>query len=136
VAGRASRSGPLDDITQATGRRPARQGQIDQSEFAETRASVGQVTTVTVTSLPGKPKLTIVGFAFLTAQDQTQDSWAVPAGITALERAGAPRQEQMLYTFSRASTVAQVSADLGELRAALPAGAIISYGTALAAAKL
>ena len=38
----------------------------------------------------------------------------------------------MLYTFRNASTVAQVSADLGELRAALPAGAIIGYATALA----
>jgi putative ABC transport system permease protein len=136
VVGRASRSGPLDDITQATGRWPTRQGEIDQSEFAETRASVGQVTTVTVTSIPGKPKLTIIGFAFLTSQDRTQDSWAVPGEITTLERAGAPRQEQMLYTFSRASTVAQVSADLGELRAALPAGAIISFATALGTANL
>jgi hypothetical protein len=42
----------------------------------------------------------------------------------------------MLFTFSHASTVAQVSADLAELRAALPAGAIISHATALATASL
>ena len=136
VVGRASRSGPLDDITQKTGRWPARQGEIDMNDLSQTRGSVGQVTTATVTSVPGKPKLTIVGFASLPVQDNTQDTWGVPAEITALEKAGAPRQEQMLYTFSHASTVAQVSADLGELRAALPAGAIISYATALSSANL
>jgi ABC-type antimicrobial peptide transport system permease subunit len=35
-------------------------------------------------------------------------------------------QEQMLYTFSRASSNPQVNTDLAELKAALPAGAIIS----------
>lgn len=131
VVGRASRSGPLDDITQKTGRWAARPGEIDMNDLSQTRGSVGQVTTATVTSVPGKPKLTIVGFASLPEQDNTQDTWAVPGEITALEKGGAPRQEQMLYTFSRAATVAQVSADLNELRAALPGGAIISYATAL-----
>ena len=37
----------------------------------------------------------------------------------------------MLYTFRHAATVAQVSADLAELRAALPAGAIIGHAVAL-----
>jgi hypothetical protein len=41
----------------------------------------------------------------------------------------------MLYTFSYASTVAQVSADLAELRAALPAGAITGYSLALSSAS-
>ena len=135
VVGRPSRSGPLDDITQKTGRWATRQGEIDMNDLSQTRGSVGQVTTATVTSAAGKPKLTIVGFASLPVQDNTQDTWAEPSEITALEKAGAPRQEQMLYTFSHASTVAQVSADLGELRAALPAGAIISYATALSGAN-
>jgi len=136
VVGRASRSGPLDDITQKTGRWPVRQGEIDQNDLSGTRASVGQVTAVTATSLPGKPKLTIVGFASLPYQDDTQNNWALPAEISALEKAGAPRQEQMLYTFSNAPTAAApVSADLSELRAALPAGAIIRYATSLASAN-
>jgi len=135
VVGRASRSGPLDGITQATGHWPARLGEIDQSEFSNARGSVGDVTIATVTSVTGKPKLTIVGFAFPTTQDQTQDTWALPGEITALEKAGAPRQEEMLYTFSHASTVAQVVADLGELRTALPAGAIVGYSSALPSAS-
>jgi putative ABC transport system permease protein len=50
----------------------------------------------------------------------------VPAEVAALENAGAPAQDQMLYTFSLASTNAQINADLAELKAALPAGSIIS----------
>ena len=136
LVGRASRSGQLDDITQKTGRWATRPGEIDMNDLSQTRGSVGQVTTATVTSVPGKPRVTIVGFASLPAQDNTQDTWAVPGEITALEKAGAPRQEQLLYTFSQASTVAQVSADLSELRRALPAGAITGYSAALASGNL
>jgi hypothetical protein len=136
LVGRASRSGPLDEITQKSGRWPTRLGEIDQNDLSGTRGSVGQLTTVTVTSLPGRPKLAIVGWGSLPAQDDTQNAWAVPAEITALERAGAPRQEQLLCTFRHAATAAQISADLAELRAALPAGAIIGAATPLAAAGL
>jgi putative ABC transport system permease protein len=136
VVGRASRSGLLDDITQKSGRWPARPGEIDQNDLSGTRGSVGQLTSITVTSLPSRPKLAIVGWGSIPAQDDTQNAWAVPGEITALEKAGAPRQEQLLYTFRHASTAAQVSADLAELRAALPAGAIIGVGTALASASL
>ena len=41
----------------------------------------------------------------------------------------------MLYTFRDAATVAQVSADLAELRAALPAGAIVGYDSSLSSAN-
>jgi putative ABC transport system permease protein len=136
VVGRASRSGPLDHIIQTHGRWCTRLGEIDQNELSNTRAPLGQVSTVTVTGLAGKPKLTIVGFARLATQDDTQNAWALPGQITALEKAGAPRQEQMLYTFRHAATVAQVGADLRELRAALPAGAIIAASSALSSASL
>jgi hypothetical protein len=135
LVGRASRSGPVDHITQKSGRWPTRPGQIDQNDLSETRGSVGQLATITVTNIRGQPKLAIVGWGSLPAQDDTQNAWAVPGEITALEKAGAPRQEQMLYTFRHASTVAPVRADLGELRAALPAGAITGYATALASAS-
>ena len=136
VVGRASRSGPLDHIIQTHGRWFTRLGEIDQNELSNTRAPLGQVSTVTVTGLTGKPRLTIVGFARLATQDDTQNAWALPGEITALEKAGAPRQEQMLYTFRHAATVAQVGADLRELRAALPAGAIIAASSALSSASL
>jgi hypothetical protein len=136
LVGRAGRSGPLDDITQKSGRWPTRPGEIDDNDLSGTRGSVGQLTTITVTSLPSRPKLAIVGWGSLPAQDDTQNAWTVPGEITALEQAGAPRQEQVLYAFSHAATAAQVSADLAELRAALPAGAIVGYATALGSASL
>lgn len=139
VVGRASRTGPLDHIIQTHGRWFTRLGEIDQNELSDgsaPRAPLGLVTAATVTSLAGKPELTIVGTARLGgAQDDTQQAWALPGEITALEKAGAPRQYQMLYTFRHAATAAQISADLAELRAALPAGAIVGYATARASAN-
>lgn len=126
VVGRASRSGPLDDIIQKTGRWPTRPGEIDLALYSETRGSIGQVVTATVTSVHGHPKLTVAGYAAPATQDETQEAWAAPGQVAALERAGAPAQEQMLYTFRQAATQAQLSADLSELKAALPAGAIIT----------
>jgi ABC-type lipoprotein release transport system permease subunit len=126
VVGRASPSAPLDDITQNRGRWVARPGEVDLAIYSPVRGPVGRALgTATVTSVPGKPKLTIVGYAASVVQDE--DGWVVPSEITALEKAGAPAQEQMLYTFRDGSTLAQIKADVAELKAALPAGAITSY---------
>ena len=128
VVGRASRLGPLDDISEHKGRWPSGEGEIALAPYANARGSIGQVVTATVTSVRGRPKLTVIGYASPpTSQDQTQQAWVVPAEITALEKAGAPAQVELLYTFRDAATPAQISADLRELRGALPAGAIITY---------
>ena len=63
-----------------------------------------------MTGVRGRPKLNVVGYASPAAQDLTQQAWVVPAEITALEKAGAPAQEEMLYTFRHAATLAQVIA--------------------------
>jgi putative ABC transport system permease protein len=138
VVGRASRNGPLDDLVCFTSPPgitscgwPTRTGEIELSSFAPVQIGpgggrlgpVGEK--VTVRSVPSGPTLSVVGYAEGILQ-QDADAWAVPAEITALEKAGAPTQEQMLYTFRRASSNAQISADLAELQKALPAGAIIS----------
>jgi hypothetical protein len=52
-----------------------------------------------------------------------------PAELTALEKAGAPAQEELAYTFRHAATPAQISADLSELGAALRKGAIVTYAS-------
>ena len=120
VAGRASPSGPLDDITVRKGRWATRPGEIviDPNQYGD--AAIGG--TVTVTSAPGKPKLTVVGLALSVTEDQ--EAWVVPSQLAALRAKGTPVQEQMLYTFTHAATTGQVSADLAELKAALPAGAV------------
>jgi putative ABC transport system permease protein len=123
VVGRASRGGPLDDISLTRGRWAARPGEIDidlDGPFAGP-ARIGSM--ITVTSAPGKPKLTVVGFASSTVHDEY--AWVVPGQVAALRAKGVPAQEQMLYTFASAGTARQVSADLAELKAALPAGAVV-----------
>ena len=120
VVGRTSPSGPLDDIILRKGRWATRPGEIviDPNQYGA--AAIGG--TVTVTSAPGKPKLTVVGLALSPTEDQ--EAWVVPSQLAALRAKGEPVQEQMLYTFTHAATTGQVSADLAELRAALPAGAV------------
>jgi putative ABC transport system permease protein len=129
VVGRASPSGPLDDVAVSPSgdgaRWPARPGEVSLAITSDIRLPLGSK--VTVTSAPGRPALTIVGYA-----DQAlnyEKAWVVPGEISALRAAGAPAQEQMLYTFQDAATTAQLDADLAELRAALPPGAIASSQT-------
>ncbi len=130
VVGRASPSGPLDDIvanpsimdplTHGQSRWPARPGEISLAISTGIRLPLGSK--LNVTSAPGKPALTVVGYA-----DQSLDyeqAWVAPSEITVLRAKGAPAQDEMLYTFQDAATSAQINADLAELKAALPAGAI------------
>ncbi|MBO0814096.1 MAG: ABC transporter permease [Actinobacteria bacterium] len=129
VVGRASPSGPLDDIAASPsgngGRWPDRAGEVSLAITSDIRLPLGSK--VTVISAPGRPSLTIVGYA-----DQAlsyEKAWVAPGEISALRAPGAPAQEQMLYTFHDAATTAQLDADLAELRAALPPGAIASSQT-------
>ena len=140
VVGRASSQGPLDDLTCFTSPPgidscgwPTRPGELELSSFAPVQIApgggrLGPVgTKVTVTSVRARPRLTVVGYAVPISYDA--DGWAVPDEIAALQNAGAPRLEQMLYDFASASSRRQVAADLAELKAALPAGAIVSSET-------
>jgi len=130
VVGRASPSGPLDDINpnpsimaaMGHSRWPERRGQISLAINTGLRLAVGGK--LTVISAPGRPTLTVTGYG--DTRVPYEDAWVMPGEIAALRAAGAPAQEQMLYTFANASTAAQVSADLAELKAALPSGAVAS----------
>jgi putative ABC transport system permease protein len=133
VVGRPSPSGPLDDLTLAQGRWATRPGEIDiDPQLAPVRLPIGS--TVTVASAPGKPKLTVVGYASSIGIDEA--AWVTPSQVAALRPAGAPAQQQMLYTFASAGTASQVSTDLATLEAALPAGAVHSWISWLSPHKL
>jgi len=128
LVGRASRSGPLDDIAQNYERWPSRDGEIDLAFAGPTSAlpysapgHPWRVLTATASGLTSRPKLRIVGYA---SSLSNEEGWVLPGEISALERAGAPAQEEMFYDFSHAATHAQITADLIELYAALPTGAI------------
>jgi putative ABC transport system permease protein len=132
VVGRGSPSGPLDDIvanptvmapgTHGQSRWPARPGEISLATSTAIRLPLGAK--LTVLSSPGRPSLTVVGYG--DERVNPEDAWVVPSEIAVLRAAGAPAQEQMLYTFTNAATPAQLRADLAELKAALPRGAVAS----------
>jgi putative ABC transport system permease protein len=122
VVGRASRFAPLDVISQNQGQWAARAGEIDAAIYIPVHAPLGSK--VTVLSAPGKPRLTLVGYAGSVVRDE--GAWVSPGEIAALRAKGAPAQVQMLYTFTSAGTAAQVSSDYAELKHVLTAGAITS----------
>jgi putative ABC transport system permease protein len=131
VVGRASRFAPLDVISQNQGRWAARPGEIDPAIYIPLHVALGSK--VTVTSAPGKPQLTVVGYAGSVVRDE--DGWVSPGEIAALRAKGAPAEAEMLYTFTNAGTAPQVGSDYAELKRALPAGAITSSVSWLGSAR-
>ena len=133
VLGRTSTGGPLDHLDLMSGRMPTRPGEIVLSADRLIRnLSLGDK--ITITSAPGRPKLTVVGFAVSVTNDQRD--WVVPSEIAALRPTGAPPFDQMLYTFAQAGTPAQIGADLARLRHALPAGAVVNWNSWLTSADV
>ena len=122
VVGRASPGGPVDDLTLTAGRWPRQDGEIVlDRDRAGAQALLGSQ--VTVTGVPGSPRLTVVGFA--SSITRTAQAWVLPAEMAALRAPGAPPVAQMLYRFSSAGTNAEVNADIAAIRAALPHGALL-----------
>ncbi|HEX5287934.1 MAG TPA: ABC transporter permease [Streptosporangiaceae bacterium] len=130
LVGRASPGGPVDDLTLTAGRWARQPGEVVWSGTGQgPPVSVGA--RVTVSGVPGSPRLTVVGVA--TSVTGTAEAWVTPAELAALRTPGSPDVAQMLYRFSGAGTSAAVSADIARLRAALPPGSLLgaqSYLTA------
>jgi putative ABC transport system permease protein len=120
VVGRASRAGPLDDLTLNQGQWATLPGEIDLASYQPLHVPIGS--TVTVASAPGQPELTVVGYAGSVVRDE--DAWVTPGQMAALRPRAAAGSVQMLYTFRHAGTGAQLSADLAAVRRGLPAGAV------------
>ena len=121
LAGRTTPGGPVDDITLEAGHWPQHTGQIVLEANAD-EFGAGIRDTVTVTSAPGKPRLTVVGLA--TSVSRSADGWVVPAEIPALRSPGTPTIAEMLYRFHSAGTAAGVSAGSAAVTRALPAGVV------------
>jgi putative ABC transport system permease protein len=121
LTGRQTPGGPVDDITLQAGHWPQRTGQIAiEGSSDEFGAGIGD--TVIVTSVPGKPRLTVVGLA--TSVSRSADGWVVPAEIPALRAPGAPATAQMLYRFHSAGNATELTAGSAAVRSALPQGAV------------
>jgi putative ABC transport system permease protein len=121
VVGRPSSGGPVDDLTLESGHWPTQPDQVVLGDIHGPGESIG--TQITITGVPGSPKLTIVGFA--TSITQTAQAWVLPSEVAALRAPGAPDVSQMMYRFSSAATAAQINADLTSVRAALPRGSVL-----------
>jgi putative ABC transport system permease protein len=131
VVGRASQGGPLDDMVVNQGHWLTGPGQLVMAVYTG-GGTIGSK--VTVVSAPGKPKLTVVGVGGSVARLGDAEAWVTPGEITALTPPGAHPAAQMLYTFTKAGTALQIAADVSALKAALPAGAVISYDSWLGSA--
>jgi len=122
LVGRASPGGPVDDLTLTAGRWARQAGEVVWSDSGDgPPVSVGSH--ITVTGVPGSPRLTVVGVA--NSVTGTAQAWVTPAELAALRAPGTPQTVQMLYRFSSAGTNAAVSADTAQVRAALPRGALL-----------
>ena len=116
LVGRSSPSGPVDDIVLSSGHWPSATGQVVVSA-RQSGLGLGQV--ITLTGVPGNPKLTIVGVG--TSVTGTAGGWVLPAEMTALR---IPLAEQMLYRFASAGSAAAVNAGIAAVRRVLPAGSV------------
>jgi putative ABC transport system permease protein len=130
LAGRSSPGGPVDDIVLTAGHWPTGTGQVVVSGYlADTGsgASMRPGTVITLTAVPGRPKLTVVGVGV--SVTNTADGWVLPAEMTAL---GSPLAGQMLYRFASAGSGAAVNAGVAAVRRALPAGTVLGAESWLA----
>jgi len=121
LAGRATPGGAVDDVTLEGGHWPQHAGQVAMEANTD-GFGVGIGDTVTVTSMPGKPRLTVVGLA--TSASRSADGWVVPAEIPALRPPHTPAAAEMLYRFRSAGTAGAVSAGTAAVTRSLPAGAV------------
>ncbi|HEX4063936.1 MAG TPA: ABC transporter permease [Streptosporangiaceae bacterium] len=133
LAGRASPGGPVDDLTLESGHWPQRPGQLvlEFNQASNFQFSLPLGTRMTVTSVPGHPKLTVVGEA--SSITNSASGWVVPAEVPALRAPGSPPSVQMLYRFRGAATDAAIHADTAAIGAALPPGSLTGTQSYLSA---
>jgi putative ABC transport system permease protein len=122
LVGRSSPGGPVDNLTLKSGHWATGPGQIVWASSGS-GLQLGIGSQVTVTGVPGSPKLTVVGIA--TSVTGTAQGWVTPSEIAALHAAGAPGLSQLLYRFSSAGTTAAVNADTAAIEGALPHGSVL-----------
>jgi len=116
--GRPSPSGPVDDLTLQQGHWADTDSQAVVSDTGNAPAQLGLTITV------GSQKLTVVGIA--DSVTNTADVWVLPAAMTAIAGHGSGGQAQLLYRFASNATSSDIAADVSEIKAALPSGAMLN----------
>ncbi|MEU2490162.1 FtsX-like permease family protein [Streptomyces sp. NPDC007883] len=120
VVGRGDPGRDVDEVALLEGRWPTRTGEIVLSAGSALFPSMG--IKITFPGLSGGPTLTVVGVA--RSVTQTADAWVVPSQIPALTAPGSGGY-QMLYRFSGADTVTQMTAGGKAVTEFLPPGAAV-----------
>ena len=135
IVGRPAPGGPVDDVVLNAGHWADGPGQVvvagNQSPGGGGQDGVVVGSTLTATSLPGKPALTVVGFA--NSITGSADAWVTPGELSSLLTPGSQPTAQLLYRFASSATDAQLRADVAAVTSALPAGTVIDWGSWLTA---
>ena len=129
LAGRPASGGPVDDLVLNAGHWVDGPGQVVLNGYGGGGIAVGN--TLRISSAPGKPTLTVVGFA--NSITSTADGWVAPGEIAALRTPGTPPTAQLLYRFAAAGSDAQIRSDVTVITGALPAGTIVASASWLTA---
>ena len=137
LAGRSDPGGPVDDVVLNAGHWASGPGQVvlAGSPAGGGPDNGGPVlgSTFTATSLPGKPVLTVVGFANSVTDTTDGGGWVTPGELSSLLPPGSQPTAQLLYRFTNSATNAQLSADAAAVKRALPAGTVLDWGSWLTA---
>jgi putative ABC transport system permease protein len=117
--GRSGSGGPVDDLTLQQGHWATGDDQAVVSDTGNAPSQLG--TTITVVGRT----MTVVGVA--DSVTNTADVWVLPAEMAAIAGPAGSGQAQLLYRFASNATSSDISADIGEVEAALPSGAVLSH---------
>ncbi|WP_338673775.1 FtsX-like permease family protein [Streptomyces sp. SCSIO 30461] len=120
VVGRGNPGRNVDEVALLDGRWPTRSGEIVLSADSSLFPTLGMK--ITFPELSGGPTLTVVGVA--RSVTQTADAWVVPSQMPALTAPGSGGY-QMLYRFTDAGTVAQITAGGKAVTKTLPPGTAV-----------
>jgi putative ABC transport system permease protein len=136
LVGRPDPGGPVDDVVLNAGHWADGPGQV---VLAANPASGGPGNgpvlgdTFTATSLPGKPALTVVGFANSITNTAGNGGWVTPGELASLLAPGSQPTAQLLYRFTSSATQSQLQADVAAVTRALPAATVIDWGSWISA---
>jgi putative ABC transport system permease protein len=139
LVGRSDPGGPVDDVVLNAGHWAEGPGQVVLAGSPPPGnggpGNGGPVlgSTFTATSLPGKPVLTVVGFANSVTDTTSGGGWVTPGEVSSLLPSGGQAAAQLLYRFSSAATQAQLRADVAAVTKALPAGTVTDWGSWISA---
>jgi putative ABC transport system permease protein len=139
LVGRSDPGGPVDDAVLNAGHWAQGPGQVVLSGTPEPGGpgNGGPVlgSTFTATSLPGRPALTVVGFADSITDTTNGGGWVTPGELSSLIPKGGVASAQLLYRFTSAATNAQLRTDVATVEKTLPAETVIDWGSWLTAQR-